>query len=300
MRPHPFFQLALPLQSAPGAASPSENAAAENESVLDIEGVDEQPFEVEDEPKDDPSRRGVPSAPERLERARSLAEAISKHVKLPVQLSVTDNRSTMISYRRVGGRLLLRVHHMFLNAPEHVVRAVADYTGRSRREASSIIDAFVSEHAANIRVGRGKSTAARLFAQGKAYDLREIFERINDAAFDGRIDARIGWGRILTSGRRRSIRMGVYDKVSRTIRIHPALDRPEVPRFFVEYIVFHEMLHQAIPCRSKGSRQQHHGPEFRRRERAWPDYERAVAWERENLSLLLGKRAGRRARPVER
>jgi predicted metallopeptidase len=68
-----------------------------------------------------------------------------------------------------------------------------------------------------------------------------------------------------------------------------------VPAFFVDYIVFHEMLHQAIPARQSGSRRQHHGPEFRARERAYPDYEKAIAWERENIGMLLGKPRIRRA-----
>jgi len=93
--------------------------------------------------------------------------------------------------------------------------------------------------------------------------------------------------------------MGVYDHLTRTIRIHPALDQEVVPRFFVEYIVFHEMLHQAVPGDDRGSRREHHGPPFRRRERAYPGYARAIAWERENLALLLGRPGGKLARPVD-
>lgn len=93
--------------------------------------------------------------------------------------------------------------------------------------------------------------------------------------------------------------MGVYDHLTRTIRIHPSLDRPEVPLFFVEYIVFHEMLHQAVPGKDTGSRKQHHGPEFRARERRYPEYARALTWEKENLNLLLGRAASLRVRPVD-
>ena len=133
-----------------------------------------------------------------------------------------------------------------------------------------------------------------LVARGRTWDLQEMFDRLNALVFGGAIEARIGWGRGTTGRRRRTIRMGVYDHLGRTIRIHPALDRPEVPRFFVEYIVFHEMLHQAVPARASGGRRQHHGPEFRARERAYPDYERAIAWEREHLGMLLGKMPGPR------
>jgi hypothetical protein len=52
-------------------------------------------------------------------------------------------------------------------------------------------------------------------------------------------------------------------------------------------VVFHEMLHQAVPAREANGRRIVHGPEFRRRERAYPEFARAKAWEERNLSLLL-------------
>ena len=87
--------------------------------------------------------------------------------------------------------------------------------------------------------------------------------------------------------RRKSIRLGVYDHQTREIRVHPALDRPEVPAFFVEFIVFHEMLHQLFPSSNGPGRRVHHPRAFRDCERAFPLYEAAITWERENLRALL-------------
>jgi predicted metal-dependent hydrolase len=88
--------------------------------------------------------------------------------------------------------------------------------------------------------------------------------------------------------------MGSYHHETRVIRLHPALDRPEVPAYFVRYVVFHEMVHQAVPIRRTGAgRREVHGREFRRRERTCPDYDRALARERDHLPLLLGRRRAR-------
>ncbi|MGC4115014.1 MAG: hypothetical protein QM765_10470 [Myxococcales bacterium] len=290
----------LPMPVAPKRPATSTPAREDPaDPFLDLDDADDLPFEVEPELEDAPDLRAVPPPAERFLRARALADEVSQRLGRPVQLSVTDNRSTMISYRRQDELLFLRVHHMFLDAPAQVVRAIADYAGKGKRAASAVIDAFVRENTTTIRIGHRAGPKARMRAQGKVYDLREIFERINDQVFSGRIDARIGWGRApKAEGRRRTIRMGVYDHLTKTIRVHPALDRPEVPLFFVEYIVFHEMLHQAVPGEEKGRRRQHHGPEFKRREKAWPEYEKAIAWEQENLSMLLGKSIGKRARPA--
>ena len=69
--------------------------------------------------------------------------------------------------------------------------------------------------------------------------------------------------------------------------MHPSLDRPDVPGFFVDFIVFHEMLHQLFPSGDATGRRVHHPRAFRERERAFPVYEAALRWERENLRLLL-------------
>ncbi len=83
------------------------------------------------------------------------------------------------------------------------------------------------------------------------------------------------------------MKTGVYVQDARLIRIHPTLDRPAVPEFYVAAVVFHEMLHQAVPARELGGRRIVHGADFRRRERAYPDHARAKAWEEKNLPLLL-------------
>ena len=86
---------------------------------------------------------------------------------------------------------------------------------------------------------------------------------------------------------RRSIRLGTYTHDLELVRIHPALDRESVPRFFVEFVVFHELLHHVVPARRSGGRIDYHPPEFRARERTHPDYARAIRWEAENLEALL-------------
>jgi hypothetical protein len=205
----------------------------------------------------------------------------------------------MVSFRRAEQILTLRVHHMFLDAPPKVVVALAQYAGRGVRNSGAVIDEYVRSRQTVIRQGHDPRARAQLNPLGRIYDLQAIFGRLNAQHFNGRIEAHIGWGRSVSPRRRRTIRMGVYDHQSRTIRVHPALDRPEVPAFFVDYIVFHEMLHQAIPGRLQGGRKQHHSPEFRAAEKAYPEYQRALAWERENLGLLLGRSSSVRARPVD-
>lgn len=219
-------------------------------------------------------------------RAMALADSLAGLVGESIQLTLTENTSTMVSFRRQDGLVRLRVHRIFLEAPVEVVRAIAQYVG-GRRGASNAIDAFVRENLACIQRARKERHRLGLRAKGIFHDLEEVFDDLNRKFFGSKIDARIGWGRGGPRRRRRSIRMGVYLDESRVIRIHPALDRPEVPLYFVRFVVFHEMLHQAYPPRIVCGRRLTHTPEFRAAERAYPDYERAIEWERKNIDYLL-------------
>ena len=207
----------------------------------------------------------------------------------PRRLAAASELADHLSFRRLDRFLHYRVHHMFLDAPREVVHALASFAGSGRgmaarrRQAGERIDAYVREHRARIADPR----PGRLDPRGRVHDLKTIFDRLNAVNFGGLVDARIGWGPNRGRGRRRTIKTGVYVQDARLIRIHPALDRPQVPEHYVAAVVFHEMLHQVIPIVEKNGRRVVHGPEFRRRERQYPEYERAKRWEEENLSFLL-------------
>ena len=230
----------------------------------------------------------------RVAAAHDLADDLSSHLTERVRLTVHDNRSTMVSFRRGPGEIHFRVHHMFLGAPDDVVTALAAFAGPSRggsasrrRRAGSHIDRFVREN----RVHIGAPRVQHLQPQGRTHDLQAIFDRLNLLHFAGAIEARIGWGAVRAGRRRRTVKTGVYVQDARIISIHPTLDRAEVPEFYVAAVVFHEMLHQAVPVLEVNGRRVVHGAEFRRRERAYPDHARAKAWEERNLGLLLSSPA---------
>jgi hypothetical protein len=237
------------------------------------------------------ARRLAP--PDRAEHARRLADALSGLLAESVRLTVHDNRSTMVSFRRKGQELHVRIHHMFLDAPAEVVAALASFaqagrgTGAKRLEAARWIDSWVKRHRHRISAPRVRPLQPR----GRAHDLKALFDRINAEHFGAAIDARIGWGPVRVGDRSRTVKTGVYLDEARLIRIHPSLDRTEVPEFYVAFIVFHEMLHQAVPAREVNGRRIVHGAEFRRRERAHPDFTRALAWERRHIRLLLSSPA---------
>jgi len=224
---------------------------------------------------------------ERVAVAEDLADELSARLRERVRLVVHDNRSTMVSYRRSRGELRLRVHHLFLGAPPEVVEALAEFAKARRspvrRDAGRRIEAWVRVQRQRVAPPR----LARLEPRGRVHDLQAMLDRLNAEHFEGAVTARIGWGRSGALPGRRSIKTGVYLHHAKAIRIHPALDREQVPAYYVEAVVFHEMLHEVVPPQERRGRRVVHGSEFRRRERAFSGYGKAREWERAHLHLLL-------------
>lgn len=257
---------------------------------------DEVPFLLSQE------ERGLCSTEVLSERARRLAEDFSAALGSPIRLTVTDNRSSMFSFRQPsGGLMTVRLHHMFLDAPLALVEDLVAFTrgGPGKREASQRIDRFIEENLDRLRPSEEAFRPQKVHALGRFWNLQEIFDALNARFFGDRIAARIGWGRLPRKRNRRTIRLGVYDPRSRTIRIHPALDNPDVPTYFIEFIVFHEMLHQAIPASERNGRQAFHSADFRRHERAFPDYEQAIRWEKAHIRGLIEEMPLRRRAGVK-
>ena len=216
----------------------------------------------------------------------SLEAALLREAGKPLRLTLTDNRSVLLSFRKRGGEIDLRLHRMFLHAPLHVVRGVADTIRRQRPSADGGVRRFMNENLQRVR--QTPRAAPALQPQGRVYDLAEVYEDLNERFFTGRLRVPITWGRGSGRARHAGITFGSYDPVLALIRIHPVLDRNDVPRYFLESVVYHEMLHHhmgGVPDRA--GRTVYHTRAFREAEARYPLYDRALDWEKENLPHLL-------------
>jgi hypothetical protein len=221
----------------------------------------------------------------------SLERRIRAHMaKGRVSVTLTDNRYTMISVRRLPkqARYEVRLHHMFADADPVITRALARYIAENDAESSRILGDFIDSNSGHVRGRARRQPSQVIFTAGEVHDLRSIFDELNAQYFADKIDAVITWGqRIGRPRRRNSIKMGSYSVEERLIRIHRSLDRGFVPRFFVAWIVFHEMLHQVHDIRVKNGRREFHSKEFLADEAMYEHYEQAKGWERRHLDALL-------------
>ena len=167
-----------------------------------------------------------------------------------------------------------------------VPSAIIGLVTEGDRKSRDLIGRF--SEANHVQLAK-RSRRLRLHTQGKHHDLLDIFQQLNERYFGGSMNVLITWGtRSTRNGTKRStIKLGSYAAQDRLIRLHPALDRRWVPRYFVAHVLFHEMLHHAMPASRGEGRRMLHPPEFRERETEYRFHERALAWERAHLSRLL-------------
>ena len=173
------------------------------------------------------------------------------------------------------GRLLVRLSDLLEGAPETVLRAIAHillakmYRKPIDRSQATRYRKYVASHeivrkAHLVRQMRGRK---RLRApQGHFYNLDEVFEDLNARFFHGLLARpRMSWSQTRT----RRI-LGHYDPAHNAIIISRIFDHFHVPRYALEYIVYHEMLHLKHPVKLRGSRRCVHSAEFQAEEKLFP------------------------------
>jgi hypothetical protein len=122
---------------------------------------------------------------------------------------------------------------------------------------------------AKLRGQRGRRVESG--PQGEVYDLAPMFTQLNRRYFGGRLHRpRLGW-----SGRTWRTQFGCFDPALDQIVLNRWLDRGVVPRYAVEYVMFHEMLHVKHPLRAARCGIEAHSLEFRNEEKRYANYERA-------------------------
>lgn len=235
----------------------------------------------------------------------SLTTRLADFLREPIaSLVLTDNRSRIVSARRTDAGLALRVHRSFVDAPDAVVVEVAAIAlgcrGARRKQALDIVRAHFEQVRPRTPPERRNK---RLDPLGCTIDLRSVRDHLARDAFQHSIDVDVTWGRPLPErprrrrpARTRSIRLGSFDADHTLIRVHRALDHPDVPTFVVEAVMHHEMLHAVVPPQRRGSRRVVHSATFRRLERAYHDHARAERWIARNLDWLLARARGVRPR----
>lgn len=199
------------------------------------------------------------------------------------------------------GTIYVRVSDVLQQSPREVLFALASilvaklyrrkvseehaYIYRQYTLRPEVLDASDS---ARRRRGYKMVTSPR----GRVYDLEEVFDDLNARYFNAAlIRPRLSW----SQGKTRRV-LGHHDYVHGTIIVSRTLDSTTIPKFVLEYVLYHEMLHVKHPPRPAGGRTLYHGPEFRADEQRFDQVDEATRWLEEIAAPARRRNRRRRSR----
>lgn len=204
--------------------------------------------------------------------------------------------SSTIRLRR--GRVFARVSDILVGSPREVLFALACILVAKlyRLKASKVHERVYRAHTlvppildASQAARRQRGYKITTSPRGKTYDLTALFSDLNTRYFSGKLERPL-----LSWSQRRTRRvLGHHDHVHRAIVISSTLDNAAIPRFVVEYVLYHEMLHVKHPARVVSGRTSYHGRSFRDDERLFERFDEAVKW-LEKITVRTGGRKRRR------
>jgi metallopeptidase YgjP-like protein len=188
--------------------------------------------------------------------------------------------SLVLTIRRREDSLYVRFSDLLHRAPLDVLEgAAALLLARiyRRRAPKALVEPYLvyaRSDRTRGRISRMRGRRVRLMhsgPQGQHFNLERMFDELNARFFAGSLHRpQIGWS---TRSWRRQF--GCYDPGPNQILLNRRMDRLLVPRYAVEYVLYHEMLHVKHPTRRSGCSLVSHSREFRAEEKLFPDFERA-------------------------
>ena len=198
----------------------------------------------------------------------------------PLEIKFRRFTSLNTTIRLREGHLIVRLSDLLELAPESVHEAIAHIllaklyrkpiaamaSDRYRRYVQS---EAVSKQAERIRQIRGRKRISS--SKGHVWDLDEVFESLNQRFFHGLM----GRPTLTWSAHVAKRMLGHYDAAHNTIVVSRVFDRPGTPRFAIEYLLYHEMLHLKHPVKVRAGRRCVHSREFQAEERLFPEHELA-------------------------
>jgi hypothetical protein len=213
--------------------------------------------------------------------------------RIPPRLIITFRPLTEAYFRTTtrGGELRVVVNDALEDAPGDALRGLAEViiarasgAARPRRVGKAFWD-HVGTEGLRVRMQENYLARQRSFVaspEGRAWDLRAVFDVVNDRYFDGALEhPMLGW-----TLRPLTYRWGWYSSMVQPrglIVLNSLLDDPRVPAFVLEGTMHHEMLHMVQGPSVTNRRRVVHTPDFRARERQFerfsdlrPEYRRIL------------------------
>jgi hypothetical protein len=225
-------------------------------------------------------------------------------------------RSWNVTIQPWSGRRTLVVPSFLMAAPAAVKEALIEWAtlpnprrskrGSQIRKRKAELEAVVwhyveSEHPERVRPRRRMDPSRYdQCTQGSTYDLREVFDTLNRDWFDNALASYVRWGDYASLTSYQTSRTAPGGSRYNLITIAGTYDHHSVPRFAIEGVMYHEMLHIAVPPVLVNGRRVVHGPAFKRAEKRFAHYREWFAWQSSHMRRLSAAMRRTRTRQQRR
>ena len=220
--------------------------------------------------------------------SHEIVHEISGKRNMPIQAVFYPSRSLNHRIKMERGKIHIHIAEAMRSAPHAIIRALLIilvlklYRRKVDRRLYRIYREYLESNAHQLPQPQKRPPNARYTPVGTYFNLNDIFDRMNRTYFNGQLPRPIlGW-----SLRKAYRRLGFFNKEKNLLVISRIFDSPKTPPYVLEYLMYHEMLHIAIPVVHRQGRRTVHGKTFRQREREFPHYQRVQAWLNKNLPKL--------------
>lgn len=222
-----------------------------------------------------------------LKVLENFQKKLESNAGVKLRLKINDNRSTILSVKWGTDFTRVSLHRMFLQAPRHVMQALASYLRQEDKVMSPKVKAFIENGLQGLDYSH-LLDREKLYVQGHVYNLKSIYEEINREYFGNKLNLWITWFGKSSQRNRSCVTFGLYHDPMRLIKINRFLDSPSIPDYVVSYIVYHEMLHHVCPAYidEKGL-SRIHNKEFKQKEEQFRYFDMAQKWIKQNQANLF-------------
>lgn len=217
---------------------------------------------------------------------RELESRIGK--KLVIKFN--HNISTMLSVRwKPNDYAHVSLHHVFLEAPQHVMEDLACYLSRKDKQLAPAVKEFIEMRWNNLDYSN-HTKKRNLIVQGNIFNLRKLYNDINDTYFDNQLNYSITWYGHPNKLNRSTVTFGLFQAPLKLIKINRILDQTHIPDEVVSFVIYHEMLHGVCPSYVDETGYHHiHSKEFKEKEEQFQYFDTVQRWIRRNKSMLFAQ-----------
>lgn len=187
------------------------------------------------------------------------------------------------TWTRTGRETSFKISDYLAGAPDHVLSSLGYYlvcrAYRIRPDAA-LLEPYMSyagsaelwDSARDRYFERARNLSFEV--NGRSRNLRTVFDYVNSFYFAGKApEPVLAW--VSESPRRR---LGYYFEPLKLLASNRALDRETVPRYVLEFVMYHELLHHLRAGDGLRLRRVHHTKDFKRQEAAFTHFREAEEW----------------------